>query len=109
MGGIKSTVENLKGAIAGEKHEFEEMYPAFVATAEEEGAKVAALSMKRALDVEVVHHGLFTEALEAVEKGKDLPEGSIHVCSVCGHTVIGEVPDSCPVCKARAAMYTEIA
>jgi len=109
MGGVKATAENLKDAIAGEAHEFQEMYPGFLATAEAEGAKVAALSMKRALDVEIVHHGLFTDALGAVEDGKDLPEGGIHVCKVCGHTVIGDVPDQCPVCKARASMYTEIA
>ncbi len=109
MDGIKATPENLKAAISGEKHEFEAMYPAFIATAEAEGAKVAALSMKRALDVEKVHHGLFVGALEAVEAGHDLPDGSIHVCAVCGHTVIGEVPDQCPVCKAGAARFAEVA
>ena len=108
LNGVKTTAENLEAAISGEQHEFLEMYPAFVATAEAEGAKMAALSMKRAMDVEKVHHGLFTNALKAVEKGKDLAEGSIHVCAICGHTVIGDVPDQCPVCKARSSMYTEI-
>ncbi|MDR3435056.1 rubrerythrin family protein [Telmatospirillum sp.] len=108
MGGIKATAENLKAAIAGEKYEFEEMYPGFVATAEQEGAKMAELSMKRALDVEKVHHGLFTDALASVDAGKDLPEGRVYVCSVCGHTVVGGVPDQCPVCKAKAGKYTEI-
>lgn len=108
MGGIKATAENLRDAIAGEKYEFEEMYPAFVETAENEGARMAALSMKRALDVEKVHHGLFTGALEAVEAGSDLPEGSIHVCAICGHTVVGGVPDQCPVCMAKAGAFAEI-
>lgn len=108
MGGVKATAENLKAAISGEKHEFEEMYPGFIATAEAEGAKVAALSMTRALAVEKVHHGLFVDALAAVEAGHDLPEGAIHVCDICGHTVIGEVPDQCPVCKAGASRFSEI-
>jgi rubrerythrin len=108
MRGVAGTAENLKAAIAGEKHEFESMYPGFLATAEAEGAKSAALSMRYALEVEKVHHGLFTEALAAVEAGRDLPAGGIHVCAICGHTVIGEVPDHCPVCKAKAAKYTEI-
>jgi len=108
MGGIKATAENLKTAISGERHEFEAMYPAFVATAEAEGAKLALISMKRAMEVEKVHHGLFVDALEAVENGKDLTDGSIHVCTICGHTVIGDVPDQCPVCKAKAGMFTEI-
>ena len=109
MDGIKTTAENLKAAISGEKHEFETMYPGFIADAEAEGAQVAALSMKRALAVEKVHHGLFTDALAAVEAGHDLAEGAIHVCGVCGHTVIGEVPDQCPVCKAGANRFAEIA
>jgi len=108
MGGIETTVQNLKSAISGEKHEFESMYPAFIATAEAEGAQVAALSMKRALAVEKVHHGLFVDALAAVDAGHDLPAGSIHVCAVCGHTVIGDVPDQCPVCKAGANRFAEI-
>ena len=31
---VKSTVENLKDAITGETHEFKEMYPEMIATAE---------------------------------------------------------------------------
>ena len=109
MGGVKATAENLKAAIAGEKHEFEAMYPGFLATAEAEGAKAAALSMKYALEVEKVHHGLFVGALSAVESGHDLTAAGIHVCAICGHTVIGAVPDQCPVCKAKAGKFTEIA
>ncbi|PKU22146.1 rubrerythrin family protein [Telmatospirillum siberiense] len=108
MGGVKTTAVNLAEAIAGEKHEFEEMYPGFVATAQAEGARVAEISMKRAMDVEVVHHGLFTDALAAVEGGKDLPEGKVRVCPICGHTVIGDAPDQCPVCKAKGSTYIEI-
>ena len=108
LGGIKSTVENLKAAISGEKHEFESMYPEFIATAEAEGEAVAALSMKRAMEVEKIHHGLFTDALAAVEAGHDLAAASIHVCDVCGHTVVGDVPDSCPVCKAGASRFKEV-
>ena len=108
MGGVKTTTENLKAAISGEKHEFEAMYPEFIATAQAEGAAVAALSMTRALEVEKIHHGLFTGALEAVEAGHDLPAGSIHVCDVCGHTVVDGVPDQCPVCKAGASRFSEV-
>lgn len=108
MGGVKATAENLKEAVAGEKHEFEAMYPGFVATAKAEGARMAEISMQRAMDVEKVHHGLFTEALAAVEAGKDLTNAKIYVCPVCGHTVIGDAPEHCPVCKAKASAYDEI-
>ncbi|CCG39730.1 rubrerythrin family protein [Magnetospirillum molischianum] len=108
MGGVNATVENLTAAIEGEKHEFEEMYPGFVATAEAEGAKAATLSLKNAMTVEKVHHGLFLDALAAVSTGHDLADAKISVCALCGHTVIGDVPDHCPVCKARAEKFNEI-
>ena len=37
VGGIKTTAENLKAAIAGEIHEFEHMYPEMIAAAQAEG------------------------------------------------------------------------
>lgn len=109
LGGVKNTVENLTAAIEGEAHEFESMYPGFIATAEQEGQPQALLSMKRAMAVEQIHHGLFTEALKAVSTGADLADAAIHVCAICGHTVIGEAPDQCPVCKAKGEKYIEVA
>lgn len=108
MGGVKTTAENLEAAIVGEKYEFEEMYPGFVADAEGESNRQATTSMKHAMEVEKVHHGLFTGALEAVVAGNDLPAAPVYVCPVCGHTVVGEVPDHCPVCKVRGDKFTEI-
>ena len=66
MGGIKSTVENLEAAIEGEGSEFQEMYPKFLAEAQEEGLKPAEFSFKNALAVEEIHHGLYSKALEGV-------------------------------------------
>ena len=108
MDGVKGTAENLKEAAAGEKYEFEQMYPPMVATAEEEGDRRAAISMKNALEVEKVHHGLFNQALAAVETGKDLGDAPVRVCPVCGHTVIGDAPDQCPVCKVKGEKFMEI-
>lgn len=108
MDGVKATVANLEAAIEGEQHEFEEMYPGFVATAEAEGHRRAVLSMKHAMAVEKIHHGLFVKALDAVKAGGDLPSQNIHVCGICGHTVMGEAPDQCPVCKAKGEKYVEV-
>ena len=44
LGGIKSTAENLKESIAGETHEFREMYPAMIQAAKEEGNKTGERS-----------------------------------------------------------------
>ena len=60
--------------------------------------------------VEEIHHSLYTEALKALGAGNDLPAGSIHVCDVCGHTVVGEEPpEKCPICGAPKARFREVA
>jgi len=105
MNGVGSTLDNLKEAAAGEKYEFEEMYPPMVATAEEEGNRRATISMRNAMEVEKVHHALFNQALDAVESGKDLTDAPVRVCPICGHTVIGDAPDECPVCKAKGEKF----
>jgi rubrerythrin len=108
MGGVKGTTENLEDAIAGEGLEFQKMYPEFLAQAKSEGNKPAEFAFKHALAVEEIHHGLYTEALKAVEAGKDLPEKRIYVCSVCGNTVYGEPPDVCPVCSNPKEVFFEV-
>lgn len=108
MGGISSTNENLQAAIDGEGHEFKQMYPGFVAEAEQEGNKPAVFSFQNALAVEEIHHGLYTEALESVKSDSDLPETKIFVCQVCGNTVRGQAPDKCPVCGAVKDKFIEV-
>lgn len=109
MGGVKDTKQNLQAAIEGEGHEFKEMYPQFIKEAEAEGSKAAVISFRNANAVEEVHYGLYTEALETLAAGKDLPAASIHVCDVCGNTVVGEALDKCPVCGAPKAKFKEVA
>ena len=36
-----------------------------------------------------------------MDSGGDLELGPVCVCGVCGHTVEGETPDTCPICKAK--------
>ena len=108
MGGIKSTQDNLQEAIAGEGHEFKNMYPGFVAEAEKEANKPALVSFKNALAVEEIHHGLYTEALNAVKSGSDLPQTSIYLCPVCGSTVKSEVPEKCPICNTSKDKFFEV-
>ena len=108
MGGIKTTIKNLEEAIAGEGHEFKEMYPGFLATAQEEGNKPAEFSFKNALAVEEIHHSLYSKALDAVKGGFDLPKASIYVCPVCGNTVENDIPDTCPVCNVPGNKFTKV-
>ena len=108
MGGVKSTTENLKAAIEGEGYEFKTMYPQFVKEADAEKNQAAGISFRNAMAVEQVHHGLYSNALSAVEKGKDLPAAAIFVCAICGNTVLGNAPDKCPVCGAPKARFAEV-
>jgi len=107
MDGVKTTAENLEAAIAGEGYEFQQMYPPFLAEAEAEGNKRAAVSFKNALAVEEIHHGLYSGALAALKAGGDLPGAPIYVCEICGNT-ISELPDRCPVCNVGREKFTEV-
>ncbi len=108
MGGIKSTAENLETAAAGEAEEFRKMYPAFLEEAQKEGEKQAETSFKYALAVEEIHHGLYSEALEAVKAGQDLPTAKVYVCPVCGNTVKNTPPETCPICGVPGSKFMEI-
>jgi len=105
MGGIQSTVENVKEAINGEHYEFTKMYPEFLEDAKKENNKQAIRTFDYANQVEKVHHELYNKALEAAEKGEDLEEKDMYVCPICGYTVEGEAPDECPVCGAKKKVF----
>ena len=105
----KETIENLTDAQNGEDYEITTMYPPMLAEAETEGDKKAARSMHFALEVEKVHYELYGQAIAAVTDGKDLKDAKVRVCPICGHTVIGDAPDNCPVCGCIGSRYLEIA
>ncbi len=107
--GLGSTSDNLAGAIEGETFEINEMYPAYLAVAEAQGEKGAIRSMTYALSVEKIHAALYTDAKEAVDSGKDVSLGPIQICSVCGHTIVGDAPDRCPICGAARDKYIAFA
>jgi rubrerythrin len=109
LGGVKSTAENLEAAVEGEAFEFRQMYPKFLAEAQQEGMKAAEFSFKYALAVEELHHALYARALEAVKAGNDMPATSVYICPVCGNTVEGDVPDQCPVCNVPGKRFVEVA
>jgi len=107
LSGIGNTSENIKEAIEGETFEVEEMYPAYVTVAEEQQEKGAETMTKWALEGEKVHAELYKKALESVENGQDIEAQPIHVCQVCGFTMEGEAPDTCPVCGSPKEKFTE--
>ena len=107
LGGIKSTAENLKEAIAGETHEFKKMYPEMIEAAKAEGNKNADRSFSYANAVEKVHANLYQKALDSLGKGKE-DDVTYWVCYVCGYTCENEPPEKCPVCGAAKKIFCKV-
>ena len=105
LGEIGSTAENLKVAVAGETHEFKNMYPDMIEEAKEEGNKSAERSFVFANEVEKVHAELYQKAIDNLDS---LEEADYYVCSVCGMTVENEPPDKCPVCGAKGSAFFKV-
>jgi rubrerythrin len=105
LSGSGPTVQNLEAAIGGETFEVNEMYPAYLATAQAQEEKGAIVSMQRALEAEKIHAQLYTRAKESAEAKKDLDLSAVFVCEVCGYTIEGTAPDKCPICGAPAKRF----
>lgn len=105
LGAVHGTEENLREAVGGETHEFKEMYPGMIETAQAEGNKAAERSFRYANEVEKVHAGLYQKALDNLGS---LEETDYWVCSVCGYTVEQEPPETCPVCGAKAKAFFKV-
>ncbi|WP_406658063.1 rubrerythrin family protein [Methanolobus sp. ZRKC2] len=105
MGGIGTTMDNLKDAIEGETYEFETMYPEFIEEAKKEGDNRALWSFEVANKVEKIHARLYEKALEEIGENSEV---DYYVCSVCGHTHEGEPEGNCPICGAPVSKYDKI-
>ena len=105
---VGSTSDNLKAAKSGEAYEHTTMYPDFIKEAESENRNDAKRTFDYANKVEKVHAGLYQEALEAVESGKDLEIADYSVCQTCGYTVKGEAPDVCPICGSVKERFKKV-
>ena len=99
---VKSTAENLQGAIAGETHEFKTMYPEMIAEAKREGLPAAEGTFAFANEVEKIHANLYQNALDNLNS---LKEVDYYICSICGNTCENEPPETCPICGAKAKAF----
>ena len=107
--GINQTADNLLVAYQGETFEIEEMYPAYQAIAKFQQNHQAYRSTTFALKAEQDHQRMYAGAREAALQGDDIADQPVSVCLACGHTVIGDVPDKCPVCAADKKYYRTFA
>jgi rubrerythrin len=107
MEAIGSTADNLAAAVEGETYEYKEMYPPMLEQAQAEGHKAARM-FGWAVQAEEVHAKLYEQALTAVKDGKDLGETAFYLCPFCGHIELGEPPEACPICGAKAAKFVQV-
>jgi len=104
--GIGPTAKNLQEAVAGETHEFKNMYPGMIEAAKAEGNKEAERSFNYANEVEKVHAALYQKVADNLDKkGENYP---YWVCPVCGYTSEKEHPERCPVCNAKGDRFEKI-
>jgi len=103
--GTGRTVDNLQGAINGELHEVEQMYPVYLHTAQFQNEAGAQRSFHFALEAEKIHAKLFQQARDAAKEGKDIELEAVYICPVCGHTILDGEPEKCPVCGVKKGMY----
>lgn len=108
IGAVGPTAQNLEGAIAGETHEYESMYPGFVKAAEAEKKTDAILAFTHAMKAEQVHAGLYRKALAAIKAGHDIGREKVFLCPVCGNIELGKAPDKCPICGVFGKQFKEI-
>lgn len=107
-GSIKSTLENLKEAAAGERYEWTDMYAGFAKTAKEEGFDELAELFEAVAKIEKTHETRYQELLDNMKEDrifrKDFPQK--WECSNCGHIHEGlEAELVCPVCKHPRAHF----
>ena len=99
---VRSTVENLRAALAGELIEVNTMYPAFAEHARQCRDVAVARTFAWALEAEKTHARLFDEALAFVELKPDSWVWALrtfYVCPVCGYTAEEREAAMCRVCN----------
>jgi rubrerythrin len=104
----RTTIQNLKEAIEGERYESEEMYPRFAQEAEVEGERPAEILFTQISKIEKEHRARFKKLLDMVQSGTVFKrEQPIKwKCSICGYTHEGcEPPNRCPYCKSPREYY----
>jgi len=107
-GTIGTTAQNLKGAAAGENHEWDSMYPEFAKIADEEGFPEMAKVMRNIAVAEKNHEERFRGFLKAIEDGTTFKRASKvrWTCRNCGYVHEGtEPPESCPACAHPKAYF----
>ncbi len=107
-GVIGSTLENLKAAAAGERHEHTSMYPGFAKTAEDEGFKDVAAALRAISMAEKQHEKRYLDLAANIEAGRVFKRDRQMTwrCRNCGYLHVGaSAPELCPACLHPQAHF----
>lgn len=107
---LRKTVENLRAAAAGEKHEWTSMYPDFEKQARAEGETEIADFFKEVAEVEEKHEERYVLLADKLENNTlyNTEEEVEWKCLNCGYIHKGKTPpDNCPVCKKPKEWYIQ--
>ena len=96
---VRSTLENLNEARAGERYEIDSMYPEFLREARSHNNVPAVRTLEWALEAEKTHARLFSEAVAVLEAGWLIAGRIFYVCAVCGYTSETPEAERCPTCN----------
>ena len=105
MGG---TEENLKAAVAGETHEYTDMYPGMAKTAREEGFSEIAKVFRAIAVAEKQHEKRYLDLAANIAAGRVFKREQKVVwrCRNCGYLHEGkEAPALCPACAHPQAHF----
>lgn len=105
---VGTTVENLMAATAGEKEEWEDLYPEFARVAAEEGFKEIAVAFKMIAKAEMTHSNRYDRLIAKLEAGEVFQDGEkvLWYCRKCGYIHEGKMPPKvCPACQHPQSYY----
>ena len=109
-GSVKSTIENLKAAAAGENFEWTDMYATFAKEAKEEGFDEIARLFEEVGKIEKEHEERYLKLLGNIENDLVFKKGEeiVWVCRNCGHVTVGKnAPEKCPVCDHPQSYFEQ--
>jgi len=107
-GVIGSTLDNLKAAAEGERHEHTSVYPGFAKIAEEEGFKDVAAAFRAISVAESQHKKRFLDLADNIQAGRVFKRDTQVTwrCRNCGYLHVGlNAPELCPACLHPQAYF----
>src|SRR5512139_3079035 len=107
-GVIGPTLDNLKAAAEGERHEHTSEYPGFAKIAEEEGFKDIAATFRAIAVAESQHKKRFLDLAANLQAGRVFKRDTPVTwrCRNCGYLHVGvSAPEHCPACLHPQAYF----